>query len=78
MRLRSAALGEGCVADDVAESLSDKARSISRSSQYSAVQVGKYCFDGMECSSPFGLVLLKDFSLGVIADVLDVDEAAQV
>lgn len=32
----------------------------------------------IESCLPFGLIVLEDLPLGVIADVLDVDEAAQV
>ncbi|KFZ01188.1 hypothetical protein V501_10163 [Pseudogymnoascus sp. VKM F-4519 (FW-2642)] len=73
------AAGEGGVADDVAEGLS-VARELSAESNHPSILLS---FDRGEekewaWSVPLRLVLGEDLALGVVADDLDVDEAAEV
>ena len=79
MRLRSRSLREGGVSDEVAKSLpvelkDQYTRSRCNGKWRHSPYVPVVSSEGL----PFGLILLKNFPLGVIANVLNVNETAQV
>jgi hypothetical protein len=81
LRLCAHAGGERYIADDVAEGLS-----VARNCQLSPGFIHRTVFRSIAARRkgywvlfvPLGLVLGEDLALGVVADDLDVDEAAEV
>ena len=77
LRLRARALGQGGITDNVAKSLSDRFTQsvLDGFIHWRKEPRGAQDENG---SVPLRLVLLEDLALGVVADVHDVDETAQI